>query len=112
MNLNSFFILVFFVGAGCKSGPQNSDPLVSRGRVVYSSQCTSCHHTDPKLAGALGPAVAGSSLELLSARILEAKYPEGYIPKTAPGSGKALMPAMPHLKADIPAIHAYLNSLQ
>lgn len=84
------------------------EDLIQRGRAVYMTACAACHNMDPRLDGALGPAVAGSSLELLHARVIEAKYPEGYKPKRE----TAQMVALPQFKNDLPAIHAYLNSLK
>jgi len=80
--------------------------LATRGKGVYLSNCIACHHPDPKLNGSIGPAVYGSSLELLTKRIMEAKYPEGYKPKRE----SAMMPAFPQLKNDLESLHAYLNS--
>ena len=80
--------------------------LVQRGKQVYQTHCIACHNSNPRQAGSLGPDVWGSSKELLTARILEAKYPPGYAPKKA-GAG---MPPLPHLKPEIDAIHAYLNA--
>ncbi|MBP9673572.1 MAG: cytochrome c [Bacteriovoracaceae bacterium] len=82
--------------------------LYKRGKTVYLSYCISCHNIDPVKDGSLGPAVAGSSLELLSARVVNANYPAGYKPKRSTG----LMVAFPELEKDIPAIHAFLNNLK
>jgi mono/diheme cytochrome c family protein len=79
--------------------------LIARGKAVYVSNCTSCHSSNPKLPGSLGPDVYGSSKELLTARLLHAKYPDGYTPKRSSNA----MPAMPHLANDIDALAAYLN---
>ena len=79
--------------------------LVARGRSVYNSNCIACHAMDPAQEGSLGPAVAGSSLELLEARVMHAEYPEGYSPKRP----SQLMVAMPHLERELAALHAYLN---
>lgn len=87
-----------------KVGPV--DPLVDKGRAVYLSNCIACHNPDPTLNGAIGPNVHGSSIELLEARILHAKYPDGYKPKRE----TAQMPAFPELKNEIPALHAFLNA--
>jgi hypothetical protein len=46
-----------------------------------------------------------SARDAESARILEAAYPPGYKPKR---ESKA-MAAMPQLKVDLPALHAFLN---
>lgn len=87
-----------------KTNVQNKD--ITRGKSVYQAQCIACHHANPKLEGALGPAVAGTSLKLLEARILRAEYPTGYKPKR----NTKQMVALPHLKNDIFALHAYLNA--
>ena len=79
---------------------------IRRGKAVYMSACISCHHPNPAKDGSLGPAVAGSSEELLRLRVLELKYPEGYTPKRKTGT----MTAFPHLKKDIRTLYAYLNS--
>lgn len=79
--------------------------LIARGRAVYLSNCISCHNINPKLPGSLGPDVHGSSKELLTARLLHAKYPDGYKPKRSSNA----MPAMPQLASDIDALTAYLN---
>ena len=79
--------------------------LTERGRKVYSAQCIACHARNPAQDGSLGPSVLGSSRELLEARIVYGKYPEGYTPKKKTG----VMPVLPHLKNEIDALHAYLN---
>ena len=76
-----------------------------RGKLIYNSNCIACHNVDPAQAGSVGPAVKGSSLELLQARILRADYPAGYKPQR----DTRVMLALPALEPEIPAIHAYLN---
>ena len=78
--------------------------LAQRGRQVYMANCIACHSQDPSADGALGPAVAGSSYELLEARVLRAEYPEGYTPKRP----SKVMIARPHLEDELEALHAYL----
>lgn len=80
--------------------------LISRGKAIYMSNCIACHNSNPKLAGSQGPDVHGSSKELLTARLLHAKYPDGYKPKRE----SAIMPALPHLGPEIDALTAYLNA--
>jgi mono/diheme cytochrome c family protein len=112
-------ILVGFLAActsvGCKKESSDSQPktanapseIEKQGRVVYMSKCIACHNMNPKISGGLGPDVAGSSLELLQARIRDGKYPEGYKPKR----DTRVMVAMPDVTdADIQALHAFLNS--
>lgn len=79
--------------------------LVAEGRDAYLGNCIACHNPDPKLDGALGPAVWGSSRELLEARVLRAEYPPGYTPKRQ----TAAMIPMPFLESKIPALAAYLS---
>lgn len=85
---------------------QASD-LIEKGQRSYQVNCIACHNPNPKLDGVIGPAVAGSSLELIRKRVMEAGYPEGYKPKR----NTIAMVALPHLKNDIEALHAYLSSL-
>jgi len=77
-----------------------------RGKRAYLANCVSCHNIDPKKDGPIGPAVAGSSLDLLSKRILEGTYPEGYKPKRATG----VMAPQPYLKSELEALEAYLRA--
>jgi hypothetical protein len=60
---------------------------------------------DPAETGALGPAIKGSSRELLEARVIHAAYPPGYTPKRT----TTTMVALPHLSGDIDALAAYLE---
>ncbi len=97
-------------GCRCSSSPSSSTStlapnLSARGKTVYAGNCIACHNPDPKLVGAVGPAVYGSSLELLEGRLIKGTYPDGYKPKR-PSAG---MPVFPHLAAEIPALHAFLN---
>lgn len=82
------------------------DDLVGRGHVVYMTYCTACHNVDPKRPGALGPELYGASMDLLEARVMRTEYPAGYTPKRT----SKVMVALPQLKTDIPALHAFLNS--
>ena len=84
------------------------EQLVEAGRSVYNSNCIACHNMDPTKDGALGPAVAGSPLELIEARVMRAEYPDGYTPKR----DTRVMVALPHLKPQLPALAAYLGSLE
>ncbi len=105
--LLSIVTTAIFVGglAACSSEPDNVDPLVKRGKIVYQNNCIACHAPDPTIGGGLGPAVDGSSLELLTARIVHGNYPEGYKPRRKTG----IMVALPFLEPEIPALVAYLN---
>lgn len=80
---------------------------VERGRRVYVANCIACHAIDPAADGVMGPAIAGSSLALLEARVLRGEYPDGYRPKR----DTRLMVALPYLAGDLPALDAYLRSV-
>jgi mono/diheme cytochrome c family protein len=86
--------------------PKNEDPAVARGRQAYLGTCIACHNMNPALDGAIGPAIAGSSRELIEARVLRAEYPPGYKPKR---ETKA-MPAQPQMAAQIDDLTAFLNA--
>jgi mono/diheme cytochrome c family protein len=95
--------------AACEKRPATpEDPLVARGRSVYQATCIACHNPDPRVAGSVGPDIAGASKELLEARIKRRAYPEGYQPKRK----TRLMPTMPQVAGEIGAIHAFLNSVK
>jgi len=119
--------LVFCLGFlmlfnACKGGSPN-DPLfagksqteievIQRGRAVYLSQCSACHNADPSKMGVLAPEIHDSSMELLSARVIRGEYPVGYQSKMLKrGQTPTVMPAMPFLQADIPAIFAFLQAV-
>ncbi len=84
------------------SGPLSQ--AAQRGRAVYQSSCIACHNADPKQDGPLGPAVFGSSLELLEARVLGGEYPAGYTPKRA----SRTMQPLPHLRPQLADLQAFL----
>ena len=89
--------------AGCTgSGPGNA---AERGRQVYQANCTSCHASDPAKDGPLGPAVKGSSRELLEARILRGGYPSGYTPKRP----STVMQPLLNLAGTVADLAAYLQ---
>lgn len=86
--------------------PAEDDPaeLATRGKAVYTANCIACHNTQPELDGAIGPAIAGASFELIEARVMRNEYPEGYTPKR---DTKAMI-ALPYLEKDLAALVAYL----
>jgi mono/diheme cytochrome c family protein len=85
------------------AGPALS-PEAERGRAAYVANCIVCHAANPAADGALGPAVAGASRELLETRVLRAEYPPGYTPKR----DSRVMVALPHLAGELDALAAYL----
>lgn len=94
------------LGIGCKDDSTPETPT-QRGQSIYASNCTACHAMDPAADGPLGPAVAGSSLELISARVVQGNYPDGYKPKR----DSRVMAPLPHLVNEVESLTAYLNSL-
>jgi mono/diheme cytochrome c family protein len=91
--------------AACEKRSDAND--VELGRRAYAVNCIACHNADPAQDGAIGPAIAGSSLALVEARVLRAQYPPGYKPKRS----TQLMPAQPFLAELAPKIAAYLESV-
>ena len=85
---------------------RSPEELVKAGRSVYTANCIACHNMNPAEDGALGPAVAGSSLLLLEARIIRGEYPEGY----TPARPSMIMIPLPHLEPKLPELAAYLAS--
>jgi len=91
---------------GCSAG--ESDPqaqLTKRGEQVYLNNCTACHARDPHQPGPVGPPVAGSSLELLEAKVLRNAYPPAYTPQR---DTQAMIPLV-HLAPELPALAAFLD---
>jgi mono/diheme cytochrome c family protein len=76
-----------------------------RGRAIYLANCAACHNNDPSKDGSIGPAIKGSSQELVMTRVLKASYPPGYTPKRKTNA----MPAQPYLQSAIPDLVAFLN---
>ena len=99
------FAALLALGSACSdAGSTPLTPLAQQGQRVYQNVCIACHNGDPTKDGSAGPAIAGSSRELLEARVLRAEYPPGYTPKR-PGNA---MPRFEYLAGDIDALAAYL----
>ena len=77
----------------------------AKGRQVYLGQCVACHNRDPGKDGSLGPAVKGSSRDLVEARVLRAEYPPGYKPKRE----SRVMPPRPDLAPSVPDLAVFLR---
>src|SRR5437762_9629732 len=89
-----------------KQSAKNAD--WERGRAVYAANCVACHNADPSKDGPIGPAIKGSSKELLEGRVLRTEYPPNYKPKR----NTKIMPQFPFLKTEIPYLARYLNGDQ
>ena len=105
----AIFVLAFSLGACSKDSDQGEKtakgPDWERGRAVFVANCVACHSIDPSKDGPIGPAIKGSSKELLEARVLSTSYPPGYKPKRP----TQVMPQFPFLKNEIPHLSAYLR---
>ena len=101
MAATSLAVCAVFSLAGCQ--PKHVTP-VQRGRIIYMSNCVVCHNADPNLPGSQGPPIAGSSRELVEARVLHLAYPPGYTPKRKTHA----MRAIPTLAPEIGNIVAFL----
>ena len=96
----------------CACSPGNDVQLSEQARAgekIYQNVCIACHNGDPNLDGALGPANAGASVELLEAKVVRGEYPPGYTPKRLDSHA---MPRFQHLADDIPALAAYLSEVK
>jgi len=96
--------LQLWTACGKKAPPD--DPKVVRGQVLFFANCISCHNGNPAFDGTLGPAIKGSALELVQARVLRGEYPPGYTPKRT----TRIMQKLPLTEANVDDIHAFLNA--
>ena len=113
MNLFLFYryiipvVLVFFI-VGCNN--ENTDKQYSdnfyKGKQVYRSNCTSCHNSDPRKPGPIGPEIAGADSLVLRSMILTGKPPIGVKPKWP----DAEMAPLPHLENQIPYLYEFLQA--
>jgi mono/diheme cytochrome c family protein len=96
-------------GLACGGGDDGAglDEVAARGKTVYENVCTACHNRNPRENGALGPAIAGASQELLEAKVLRAEYPPGYAPKLP----STTMPKYEYLAGSLRDIAAYLATI-
>ena len=83
---------------------EDSSPA-GRGKQIYQAQCIACHSSDPSKPGPVGPAVKGSSQELLEVKLFRGSYPPGYTPKR----DTAIMPLQPQAAPHVSDLAAFLN---
>lgn len=72
---------------------------------IYQSNCTSCHNSDPRYSGSLGPDLFGTQRDVLSVKIKFGTYPQGYKPKRT----THIMPQFNLTEKQIDEIYYYLN---
>jgi mono/diheme cytochrome c family protein len=103
----AFVVAAVLLLAACSEAPPAGSDAARRGRQIYENVCIACHHADPTRAGALGPALAGASRELIEAKVLRGEYPPGYTPQLP----SRAMPKFEYLRDRIDDLAAYLSSL-
>ena len=97
--------------AAAPSVPAATAAAGGKGQQAYTTNCSPCHGPDPRKDGPIGPAIAGASLELVTARMLHGNvnYDKSYPPGYSPKRDTKMMVPLPHLKPDIGDIAAYLQ---
>lgn len=85
---------------------------LDKGKSLYMKNCLQCHNRDPNKKGPIGPEIVDAPLEVMTSKIMTSNYPnplpEGFVPKRKSHA----MRAIPKLKDDIPAIHAWVQSVK
>jgi mono/diheme cytochrome c family protein len=76
------------------------------GGTLYKTRCAACHNVNPTKPGSIGPDIAGSSLELITAKTQRREYPKGYKPKRK----TKIMPRVPLSEVQLKSLHEYLKS--
>ena len=97
--------ILSLASASCSSGEVEIETAASRGKAIYRSACLTCHAADPTQDGNIGPAIAGSSQQLLRLKLVKSSYPSGYTPKRA----SKLMPNFAYLEAYSGDLAAFLQ---
>ncbi len=107
LTAGAFLALAFFP-ALLSAQPTDQKKLIARGKAVYMANCIACHSKDPHKKGSLGPELWNSPLEVFQTKVITGNtYPVGYTPKRK----SKMMKKFPHLKNDVPAIHAWILSV-
>lgn len=91
---------------------QVDQATLDKGKRLYMANCIQCHNRDPHKKGPIGPELTDAPLEVMTSKVMTAKYPdplpEGFVPKR---KSRAMRP-IPKLKNDIPAIHEWVQSVR
>lgn len=78
------------------------------GKAVYQANCSSCHGSDPSVDGPEGPALIGSSFELLEAKVNRGTYPYWYSPQRETD----YMPRFKFHEKTLKQLEIYLNGVK
>ncbi len=82
------------------------------GKKLYFSNCISCHNKDPNIKGGIGPEMVDAPLEVMTSKVMTGLYPEKLPPGFVPKRKTKMMKKIVKLQNDIPAIHAYVQSVK
>ena len=85
---------------------------ISRGKLLYLSNCIQCHNKDPNLKGPIGPEMIDAPLDVMTSKVMTGKYPAQLPPGFLPKRKTTAMRAITKLKNDIPSIHAWVQSVK
>ena len=105
--LTLLLLIAFAAGACGGDSSESAGKSVDwkRGRSVYIANCVACHNMDPSKDGPIGPALKGSTPELVKSRVLRTEYPPGYTPKR----NTKVMPTFPFLESEIKYLQEFLK---
>jgi mono/diheme cytochrome c family protein len=92
--------------------PEVTPELVAHGKLIYESNCISCHNKNPNEKGSIGPAQADTPWEVVKVKVVTGRYPEALPPGYVPQRTTKAMRAFPKLEGELPAIWAYLQSFR
>lgn len=98
--------IVLFLGALFVSFLMSVLAEASEGKRIYLSRCAACHNVNPTKVGSIGPDIANSSLELITAKTQKREYPKGYKPKRK----TKIMPKIPLSETQLKSLHEYIQS--
>ena len=85
---------------------------LDKGKRLYMANCIQCHNRDPNLKGSVGPEMIDAPLEVMTSKVMTGVYPDVLPPGFVPKRKSRAMRKIPKLQKDIPAIHAWVQSVK
>jgi mono/diheme cytochrome c family protein len=85
---------------------------LEKGKRLYIANCLRCHNKDPNVKGSIGPEIVDAPYAVMYSKVMTGKYPDPLPPGFVPKRKSRAMAAIPKLKADIPAIWHYVQSIK